>query len=285
MRLADYDLSSRYPATVISSSPLTASDADAEVRELELDVEDPAFAPRGGSSIAVIVPGPHEFGQKHHVRLYTVADAPRRLADGHLRFPIAVRRCTAIDRYSGEEHPGIASNYLCDRSAGDIIEIAGPYGLAFPPPAEPCAHLVLIGMGTGIAPFRALVRHLHDDPEWQGHITLFHGACSGLELLYRNQIRDDFAKYYDRPTFEAIAALSPRPHWSDAIAWDHAIGARGEEIWRWLAEPDTYVYVAGLERIRDELDQVFTRIAGSEAAWRRRKAELVAGGRWVELLY
>lgn len=285
MRLEDYDITTRSIATVVSTTRLTHQESEEEVRELVLDVVDPGFAPQGGSSIGVFVPGPHELGQPHHLRLYTVADTPRHLDDGHLRFPICVRRCNYVDRYSGEEHRGIASNFLCDRRAGDSIVLTGPYGLAFPPPPEPDAHLVLIGMGTGIAPFRALVRHLHESSEWHGHITLFHGARSGLEMLYRNRVRDDFAKYYDSSTFEAIAALSPRPHWSSAIAWDHAIGARGEEIWHWLAQADTYVYVAGLEEIRDALDEVFVRIAGSKEVWQRRKAELVAGGRWVELLY
>jgi ferredoxin--NADP+ reductase len=34
-----------------------------------------------------------------------------------------------------------------------------------------------------------------------------------------------------------------------------------------------------------ELDHVFARIAGSEERWQRRKAELEAGKRWVELVY
>ena len=55
--------------------------------------------------------------------------------------------------------------------------------------------------------------------------------------------------------------------------------------WRLLLQPNTYVYVAGLEELRGELDGAFAKIAGSEQKWLRRKAELSAGGRWVELLY
>ena len=84
---------------------------------------------------------------------------------------------------------------------------------------------------------------------------------------------------------EAFRALSPRPNWADPIAWDHAIAERGEELWAMLGDPKTYVYVAGLEKMRDELDGVFARLAGSKAKWARRKAELAAGKRWVELLY
>jgi ferredoxin--NADP+ reductase len=164
--------------------------------------------------------------------------------------------------------------------------MAGPYGLAFEVPEEMDANLILIGTGTGIAPFRAFVKHLHENvPQWKGTITLFHGARSGLELLYMNDERDDFSQYYDSDTFEAFKALSPRPKWTGNIDWEGALAQRGEKLWSLLGQPNTYVYVAGLEKMRGELDNAFSEIAGSEQKWARRRAELTAGGRWVELLY
>jgi hypothetical protein len=40
-----------------------------------------------------------------------------------------------------------------------------------------------------------------------------------------------------------------------------------------------------LPAIRDELDQVFAEVAGSNRRWYHWKAELQAEGRWTELLY
>ena len=120
---------------------------------------------------------------------------------------------------------------------------------------------------------------------YEGRVWLFHGGRSGIDLLYQNDLIDDFAKYYDSETFEAIKALGATPHWSEAIAWGSVIGARGEELWRLLQRPDTYVYIAGLEGLRDELDVVFGEIAAGDEDVGPRKAELKAGGRWVELLY
>jgi ferredoxin--NADP+ reductase len=271
---------------VVSTERITPGASDIEVRELTLDVQKPDFAFQLGQSVGVLAPGTKEFGQKHHFRLYSVADLPERGERGFPRIKIVVRRASYVDKYSGEEYPGVASNFLCDLVAGDSITMAGPYGLAFQVPEEMDANLILIGTGTGIAPFRAFVKHLYKNvPEWKGTITLFYGARSGLELLYMNDERDDFAQYYDTETFQAFKALSPRPSWAAPIDWDGALGQRGKELWKLLGQPNTYVYVAGLEKMRGELDDAFAQIAGSEEKWARRRSELAAGGRWVELLY
>lgn len=286
-RLADYDTAQRFTATVVASERINAAaSADAEVREIVLDIDRADFPYQLGQSIGVLAPGRPEFGQEHHFRLYSVADLPDKGPNGQPRIKICVRRCSYIDHHSGEEYPGIASNYLCDLHPGDTLKLAGPYGLAFEPPPEPGANLILIGTGTGIAPFRAFVKHLYAECRDRiGRLWLFYGAKSGLEMFYMNEERDDFAQYYDEETFQAFKALSPRPNWSDPIGWDQAIAERSEELWLLLTDIKTYVYVAGLEPMRDELDKVFATLAGDADRWQRRKAELMAGGRWVELLY
>ena len=66
---------------------------------------------------------------------------------------LCVKRCNYIDEYSGERYEGISSNYLCDRRAGDTVTINGPFGIPFEVPEDKDTDLLLIGMGTGIAPF------------------------------------------------------------------------------------------------------------------------------------
>ncbi len=284
--VSDYDTEPRNRAQVVSNERITPASSPDDVRELVLEIDRPDFSYAVLQSIGVLAPGDPAFGHEHHVRLYTVADLPSRGPDGRPRIKICVRRCSYVDEYSGEEFPGVASNFLCDRRPGDSFEVTGPFALPFDVPEELDANLILIGSGTGIAPFRALVKHIHQDVAgWKGRIWLFHGARSGLEMLYRNDEIDDFAQYYDRGTFEAFQALASRPGWDETIAWDAPIRERGPELWALLCDPKTTVYVAGLEKMLEQLEAVFAEIAGSEQKWERRKAELVAGQRWVELIY
>jgi ferredoxin--NADP+ reductase len=292
IRLDEYDVEPRFAATVVSterimspSSPLRVP-ADEEVRELVLDVDRPDFPYEAGQSLGVIAPGSPALGRPHHFRLYSVADLPERNEAGKPRIKICVRRCVHIDTVTGERHLGVASNYLCDLKPADTLSVNGPFGLPFAVPQEQDAHLILIGTGTGIAPFRAFVKHIYRDrPDWTGRIWLFNGARSGLELLYMNDQTTDFVQYYDWETFEAFRTLSPRPGWADRIAWDYSFAERLEELWSMLSSVKTYVFVAGQEHLRGQLDERFMDVAGSREAWARRKAALVASGRWVELLY
>jgi ferredoxin--NADP+ reductase len=284
MRLNDYDTTTRFEGTVMSSELLTPPQASDEVRELVFEIENGPDL-EAGQSIGIVAPGDVAFGKQEHLRLYTVAEVPERTSRGS-RVKIAVKRVSYIDEFSGERYHGIASNYLCDLDAGERIIATGPFGSPFPLPEEDDANLILIGMGTGIAPFRAFVRRLYSQrPHFAGAVRLFYGARSGLDLIYMNDERDDFTQYYDRETFEAFKAVSPRPHWEDPVDWESAIETRAQEIWNMLLDHKTYVYIAGLEVLREQLHKVFAKIAESPEKWERRQAELEAGGRWVELLY
>jgi len=282
--LSDYSMERQYKATVRDTRRLTPQDTD-EVREIQLEVQQPDFTCEVDQSFGVLLETNGEFGNKYHHRLYSVADLPGS-ENGKTRLTMLVKRCFYVDEFSGEKYPGLGSNYLCDRQVGDNITITGPFELPFKVPDDPSANLILVGMGTGIAPFRAFVKHIyHEEKDWKGKIRLFYGARSGLELLYLNEEDGDLTNYYDKETFKAFHALSPRPHWSDPIKLDAALEERTEEILEMLGKTNTYLYVAGYEKVKENLDKAFSRILGSKEKWSTRKAELIAGGKWAEIIY
>ncbi len=282
--LVEYDIEKQYQATVKKTERLTPTDTE-EVREILLEVQQPAFECRVNQSFGVLVRVSSEFGNTTHHRLYSVADLPGK-SSGHTQITMLVKRCSYVDAFSGELYQGVGSNYLCDRKVGDHITITGPFDLPFAVPEDKNANLILIGMGTGIAPFRAFIKHIYNDvKDWKGKIRLFYGARSGLELLYLNDKDGDLTNYYDQETFEAFHALSPRPHWEAPIELDKAIVGRSAEIREMLSQSATYIYVAGYKKINDMLDKAFSNVLGSQEKWETRKAELVAGNKWAEIIY
>jgi len=282
--LSDYDTRKQYFAVVKKTRRLSPEEAE-EVRELVLEVKDPDFDCEIDQSFGVLVRSEDDFGNTVHLRLYSVADVPKRTKN-HTIITMLVKRCSYVDGFNGELYDGIVSNYLCDRKVGDKITITGPYELPFKIPEDRGANLILIGMGTGIAPFRAFIKHIYNNiGDWTGRILLFYGAKTGLELLYQNEKDDDLTNYYNEDTFKAIHAFSPRPLWHDTVVIDQSIEERAEEIVDMLSVLNTYIYVAGHAKVKEGLDKAFSEIMGSEEKWQARKAELIAGKKWVELIY
>ncbi|MCR9017506.1 ferredoxin-NADP reductase [Aquiflexum gelatinilyticum] len=282
--LSDLNTKTQYKAKVRKTKRLTPANTE-EIREIMLEVEDPGFQCQVDQSFGVLVKHDSEFGNEYHHRLYSVADIPSK-KDGKTHLTMLVKRCSYVDDFNGELYQGVGSSYLCDREVGDVITVTGPFELPFKIPEDKNANLILIGMGTGIAPFRAFVKHIYADvKDWKGKIRLFYGAKSGLELLYLNDKDGDLTSYYDEATFEAFHALSPRPHWEDPISLDAAIEERAEEVLEMLSYSNTYIYIAGYEKVKENLNKAFINIMGSKEKWENRKAELIAGKKWAEVIY
>jgi ferredoxin--NADP+ reductase len=287
MNLREFDTTKQFSAALVTSERITEPDSDAEVRHLVFEMP-----PRQkiefeeGQSLAVFVPGPHEFGNTHHMRLYSIA-SPRCGEHGRAaRFSLCVRRCFYIDDVSGERYPGKASNYLCDLMPGDVAQMAGPYYSAFSMPDDDSANMLMVGVGTGIAPFRAFIRHIYEERRgWKGQVRLFFGANTGMELLYRNEYNQDLGLYYDYATFKAFETVSPRPHFNVPPDMDRLIEENSNDVWSLIRDPRTYVYIAGLVDVEHKFYKAMSTAAGSEMAWRQLRERLVSEGRYSELLY
>lgn len=272
-------------ATVVSSSRLTPANTD-EVRQLVLHIDEPSFYFPEGQTIGVLVPGPHPYGNPYHHRYYTIADARKSANLDGVDLELLVRRCFYIDEVSGEQYPGIASNYLCNAQPGDRITLTGPYRSPFRIPADKTSNLLMVGTGTGIAPFRAFLRRIYEaQGDWQGQVRLYYGARTGMDLLYMNDINNDLANYYDQETFQAIQALRPNILADEADALSRSLDEKAADILALLKDPKTYAYLAGMEKVAEAFDAAMSQAVGSQEAWQEIKQGLIEDKRWSELTY
>ena len=98
---------------------------------------------------------------------------------------------------------------------GGHVDASGPYGRFCLTPADTNQRYLLIGTGTGVTPYRAMLPLLEQQIARRGiHVVLLFGARTPAELLYG----DEFRAFADRhPThFRFVPCLSrelpPDPH-------------------------------------------------------------------------
>lgn len=271
-----------YTATLTQSRRITPPASREEVRHLVFRTSDLSFEPALGNLVRVLAPG--QFGAASHGRLYSIMDLEKR-QDG-TEFAICVRRCSYVDDFNGEEYKGVASNYLCDLRPDDAIAFAGPVGYPFVIPEDKSADILMLGMGTGIAPFRTLIRQIYEKiGGWKGQVRLFYGARSPLEMLYMNDENSDLANYFDQPTFKAFQAVSPRPALDAPVALGQALEQHAAEVWKMVQKPDTRLFLAGTANLLPTVEQAMISLAGSGQNWLRIENTLKSSGRWYEVLY
>jgi ferredoxin--NADP+ reductase len=187
--------------TVVSSRKCTASQKAAGfVRHVEIDVSGTPLEGnfRAGQSFGVIPPGVDAKGQSHKLRLYSIA-SPSAGEDGQGKVLATTVKRLIDERNDGgpDDHQlflGVASNYLCDLKPGDQVKVTGPSGKRFVLPADPAAHdFVFFATGTGIAPFRGMVRDLVRGGlggSHGGQIRLIMGSPYGTDLLYHQEMQE-----------------------------------------------------------------------------------------------
>lgn len=102
---------------------------------------------------------------------------------------------------------GRGTGILFDMQPGARVQATGPFG-KFTLRDEPVGRYLLVGTGTGIAPYRAMMPQLHTRMNGGSHeVVLLLGVRGPDELLYGEDIMQ-FAR--DNPAFKFIASYSRR---------------------------------------------------------------------------
>ncbi len=148
-----------------------------------------------GQSIGVLPPGFDHKGKPHKLRLYSVS-SPSKGEDGNGKlYSTTVKRLIDENWNSGDLFTGVCSNYLASLKPGDTVRLTGPSGKRFLLPKNATDfNYVFFATGTGIAPFRGMVKELFDKGMTNDVVLIF-GCPYRTDFLYEDYFNSIANKY------------------------------------------------------------------------------------------
>ena len=185
--------------------------------------------------------------KKLNVRLYSIASS---LAAK----PNEVHLTVALVAYEshGRSRQGVCSSWLPHRTNDSTpIPCFITPGKAFRlPEPEEDTPIIMIGPGTGIAPFRAYLQH-RQATDAKGKAWLFFGEIHEDTCYFYS---DEWEGYLQDGTLDKVTTAWSRDQ-ADKIYVQHKITEHGAELWSWL-EQGAIVYVCGdAERMAPDVDK------------------------------
>ncbi|XP_042129140.1 nitric oxide synthase 3 isoform X2 [Peromyscus maniculatus bairdii] len=197
-------------------------------------------------------------------RYYSVSSAPS-AHPGEIHLTVAVLAYRTQDGL-GPLHYGVCSTWLSQLKAGDLVPcfIRGAPSFRLPPdPNLPC---ILVGPGTGIAPFRGFWQERLHDIEIKGlqpaPMTLVFGCrCSQLDHLYRDEVLDA----QKRGVFgHILTAFSRDPGSPKTYVQDLLRTELAAEVHRVLCLEQGHMFVCGDVTMATSVLQTVQRILATE---------------------
>ncbi len=210
--------------------------------------EDAAFDFRAGQFVTLDLPIAEKRLQRW--RSYSIANAP--VKDEPLEL--------CVVRLEG----GAGTRYLFeDLQVGDQVRLKGPAGV-FTLPKEIEYDLVLICTGTGVAPFRSMLKEIKQQAKQHRNIHLIFGTRHEAGILYREEFEQLRAEL---PNFRYSVALS-READLDSMRFDFPVypGYVHQIYERCYPEPreDIRFYLCGWSNMIDEAKERLLKLGYQE---------------------
>ncbi|MFF1464473.1 molybdopterin-dependent oxidoreductase [Streptomyces sp. NPDC058330] len=214
-------------------------------------------------------------------RLYSISSSP-------LTGPGLVRLTVSVVRYEnrhGRPRKGVASTFLADAEPGGPVSVFVQRAPHFRPPADPAAPMVMVGPGTGVAPFIGFL----DERRALGH--------QGANWLFFGEQRAATDFYY-REELDALRADGTLTRLDTAFSRDQRakvyvqdrMREHGAQLWAWLQE-GAHFYVCGdASRMAKDVDLALRDIAVAHGGLTREAAtayveQLAADKRYARDVY
>jgi len=183
-------------------------------------------------------------------RLYSISSSPK-------IYPNEVHLTVSTVRYAsdGPLRMGVCSGFLANHSKESRIPIFLQKSTGFRPPKDQKTDMIMIGPGTGVAPFRAFLQE-RDAVGAPGKNWLFFGEQrASTDFYYRNE----FEIMRQRGALARLDTAFSRDQ-TEKVYVQHRMLEHGEKLWSWL-EQGAYLYVCGdASRMAKDVDAALKQI-------------------------
>lgn len=180
-------------------------------------------------------------------RLYSIASSPK-------VHPQEVHLTVAAVRYG--KRKGVSSTFLADRAQNAHVPVFVQPSKHFRAPADGDVPMIMIGPGTGVAPFRAFLQERRARGD-QGRNWLFFGEQhAASDFYYRDEWQD-----MQRDGLLTRLSLAFSRDQAQKIYVQDRIREQGAELWRWLQE-GAQLYICGdASHMAKDVDQALRQVA------------------------
>ena len=156
--------------------------------------------------------------------------------------PDEVHLSVAAVRYDtfGSKHWGAASTHLADRVAeGDTVPVYIESNSRFRLPANDNASIIMIGPGTGVAPFRAFVEERAERNASGGNWLFYGDRTFSEDFLYQLE----WQRHLQHGRLDKLDVAFSRDQDEKVYVQDR-LRENAAEVFAWI-EDGTYIYVCG----------------------------------------
>lgn len=196
-------------------------------------------------------------------RLYSISSSPTAHA-GRIHTTVSVVRYRTHDRERG----GVCSTLLADRiEPGDRLPIYVQPNKNFRLPKDPATPVIMVGPGTGIAPFRGFL-HERRTTGATGRNWLFFGERrASTDFLYRDELESM------RSAGHLILDTAFSRDQEHKIYVQDLMRKNAPQLWRWFEE-GAYLYVCGdAARMAKDVDRTLHSIVEMQGGMSQESAE------------
>ena len=198
-------------------------------------------------------------------RLYSIASSQKQVGN---QVHLTVGK-VAFER-EGRLRKGVASTMLSDRlSSGQTLRVfVQPNHGGFTVPKDPAKPMIMVGPGTGIAPFMAFLQE-RNAVNASGKNWLFFGdQHESTDFLYEKELRD----YVESGLLTRLDTAFSRDGDKKVYVQDR-MREHGSELWKWLNE-GAHFYVCGdASRMALDVDRALKRIVAEHGTMADEAAE------------